>query len=111
MSYARSRGPFLMWFTCGFEHIDHAIKDDDMAIGISAGAGRYTALCGATVNVASMICPPGRRCSSCEAAVLRAERASPRRDIPFPTQPDGRGRHRDDSAAAQTGYRLFGRRK
>ena len=57
MGYARSRGPFLMWFTCGFEHIDHAIKDDDMAVGISAGAGRYTALCGATVNVASMICP------------------------------------------------------
>src|SRR5262245_40272940 len=76
MSYARSRGPFLLWFTCGFEHIDHAINDDDMAIGISAGAGRYRALCGATVNVASMISPPGRRCSSCEAVVLQSERNS-----------------------------------
>jgi hypothetical protein len=109
MGYARSRGPFLMWFTCGFEHIDHAIKDDDMAIGISAGTGRYTALCGATVNVASMICPPGRRCPSCEAAVRRVERDAPAHVPAFPTQADGRGRHRDDSATSQTGYRLFGR--
>ncbi len=99
-----------MWFTCGFEHIDHAIHDDDMATGISAGSGRYTALCGATVNVASMICPPGRRCSSCEAAVLRNERDSAPRDIPFPTQSGGRGRHRDDSAGSPigAGARLFG---
>lgn len=96
-----------MWFTCGFEHIDHAIHDDDMAIGISAGAGRYTALCGATVNVASMICPPGRRCSDCEAAVLRVDRNPPPRDPPFPTQA-ARGRHREDSAIAGAGSRLLG---
>jgi hypothetical protein len=110
MDYARGRKPFLMWFTCGFEHIDHAIHDDDMATGISAGTGRYTALCGATVNVASMICPPGRRCSSCEAAVLRNEHNFALRDIPFPTQSGGRGRHRDDSASSQVsaGSRLFG---
>lgn len=111
MGYARSRTPFLLWFTCGFEHIDHAIKDDDMAIGISAGAGRYRALCGATVNVASMICPPGRRCSSCEAAVLQAERDSALRDTAFPTQAGSRGQHRDASANSQASYRLFGRRK
>jgi hypothetical protein len=98
-----------MWFTCGFEHVDHAIKDDDMAIGISAGTGRYTALCGATVNVASMICPPGRRCPSCEAPVRRVERDAPAHVPAFPTQADGRGRHRGDSATSQTGYRLFGR--
>lgn len=110
MGYARSRGPFLMWFTCGFEHIDHAIKDDDMAVGISAGAGRYTALCGATVNVASMICPPGRRCPSCEDAVLEVARDAPARITAFPTQADGRRRHRDHSASSfQTGYRLLSR--
>lgn len=99
-----------MWFTCGFEHIDHAIHDDDMAIGISAGAGRYTALCGATVNVASMISPPGRRCPSCEAVVLRTERDPSPREVPFPTQSTGRGRHREDPAHSQTGggNRLFG---
>ena len=98
-----------MWFTCGFENIDHAINDEDMAIGISAGAGRYTALCGATVNVASMICPPGRRCAACEAAVLRVERDAPPRDTAFPIQA-GRGRHRGDSASSQPGmsFRLFG---
>jgi hypothetical protein len=99
-----------MWFTCGFEHIDHAIHDDDMAIGISAGTGRYTALCGATVHVASMVCPPGRRCAACEAAVLRVERNSPsRQPAPFPTQAS-RGRHRDGSASSQAGMgsRLFG---
>jgi hypothetical protein len=108
MAYARSRGPFLMWFTSGFEHIDHAIKDDDMALGISAGTGRYTALCGATVHAASMICPPGRRCAACEAAVLRIQRDSPPRGS-FPTQAS-RGRHRGGSAKAKagTGSRLFG---
>lgn len=98
-----------MWFTCGFEHIDHAIKDDDMAIGISARAGRYTALCGATVNVASLICPPGRRCPSCEDAALQVARDTPARLPAFPTQADSRGRQRADSASSQTGYRLFSR--
>jgi hypothetical protein len=107
MGYARSRGPFLMWFTCGFENIDHAINDDDMAIGISAGAGRYTALCGATVDVASMICPPGRRCAACEAAVRRVERPPQPRNTTFPTQAS-RGRHREDSAQASASSRLFG---
>jgi hypothetical protein len=109
MGYTRSRGPFLMWFTCGCENIDHAINDDDMAMGISAGAGRYTALCGAIVNVASMICPPGRRCPACEAAVLRVERDASPRDTAFPIQA-GRGRHRNGSASSQAGVgsRLFG---
>ncbi|MGH3768079.1 MAG: hypothetical protein ACRDTX_23515 [Pseudonocardiaceae bacterium] len=57
-----------------------------------------------------MISPPGRRCSSCEAAVLRSEREPAPRDIPFPTQTGGRGRHRDDAVNSQTGAgsRLFG---
>jgi hypothetical protein len=111
MSAARSRrGPFLLWFTCGFEHIDHAIKDDDMAMGISAGTGQYMALCGATVNAASMVCPPGRRCSSCEAAVLLIERESAMRDIESSAQPSGRGRHRVSStrSLAGAGHWLFG---
>jgi hypothetical protein len=113
MGYARGRAAFVTWFTCGFEHIDHAISDDAMATGISVGAGQYKALCGATVCVASMICPPGRRCPSCEVAVLRVERDSPCPDTEFPTQSRGRGRHRDKSTNfhADAGYRLFGWRK
>jgi len=114
MDGVKSRASFVMWCTCGFEHIDHAISDDDMAIGMSMVAGRYTALCGATVSVASMICPPGRRCPSCEAALLRIECDSPSYEARFPTQSRGsRGRHRDGSSQTQAsvGYRLFGRRK
>ncbi len=107
MNYAKGRrGPFVMWFTCGFDNIDHAIKDDDMAMGISAGSGQYMALCGATINAASMICPPGRRCSPCEAAMLLIERGPSTRDIDFPTQPGG-GRHRGDSTNSVAGV-LFG---
>lgn len=110
MDRARARASFVMWFTGGSEPIDHAISDDNMATGISVGAGRYVALCGETVCVGSMICPPGRRCPSCEAAVLRIEHDPPPSSLPFPTQSRGRGRHRDDPAGspAGAGYRLFG---
>lgn len=114
MDHARTRASFVTWFTCGSENIDHAISEDDIATGISAGSGRYKALCGATVCVASMVCPPGRRCPSCEAAVvLLVERDSPSRDTGFLSQLLGRGRHRDNSTKSQggAGYRLFGRRK
>lgn len=113
MNYARSRAPFVTWCTCGFEHIDHAISEDDMVTGLSLGAGRYAALCGATVCVASLICPPGRRCSSCEAAVVGVEYDSSSPDTGFLARFRARGRHRDDSmnSLAGAGYRLFGRRK
>lgn len=113
MNYARSRTPFVTWFTCGFEHIDHAISDEDMAIGLSVGAGQYAALCGRTVCVASLVCPPGRRCYSCEDAVLSVEHEPPPPDKGFLARLRGWGRHRDDSTASQAGagYRLFGRRK
>jgi hypothetical protein len=104
------REPFLMWFTCGLKQIDHAIKDDDMAMGISAGTGQYMALCGAIVDAASMICPPGRRCSSCEEAVLLIERNSSARNIDLSPQPSATGRHRVKSANSATGagHRLLG---
>jgi hypothetical protein len=114
MNHAKTRAPFVTWFTSGSENIDHAIGEDDMITGISAGSGQYAALCGATVYVASMVCPPGRRCPSCEAAVvLLVERDSPSRDTGFLSQLFGRGRHRDSSTNFQAGggYRLFGRRK
>jgi hypothetical protein len=109
----RSRAPFVTWFTCSFEHIDHAIGEDDMATGLSVGTGRYAALCGATVCVASMICPPGRRCSSCEAAVLGDQYDLPSPGAGFFARLRARGRHRDDSMTPQpgVGYRLFGWRK
>ena len=109
MNPAKARAPFVMWFTGGSEPIDHAISDDDMATGISVGTGRFLALCGETVCVASMICPPGRRCSPCEAAVQRMEHDPPPPSPRVPTQSRDRGRHRDDLAGAPAGaaHRLF----
>lgn len=112
MDSARTRSLFVTWFTCGSENIDHAIREDDVVTGMAGGSGQYAALCGATVCVASMVSPPGRRCASCQAAVLLAERDSPSR-TGFLGKLLGRGRHRDDSthSPAGAGYRLFGRRK
>ncbi len=117
MDYAKARTSFVTWFTCGSENIDHAISEDDVVTGMSDGSGRYEALCGATVCVASMVSPPGRRCTSCQNVLLLSERASASR-TGFLSKLLGRGRHRDDSAASQVGakyglfggYRLFGRR-
>ncbi len=112
MDDTRTRAPFVTWFTCGLQNIDHAISEDDVATGISLGSGQYTAMCGATVSVASMVCPPGRRCPSCIAAVLLIfERDSPAQDTGLLGQLFGRGRHRDSSTNSQAGawYRLFGR--
>lgn len=113
MDSARARTPFVTWFTCGSENIDHAISEDDVITGMSGGSGRYAALCGTTVCVASMVSPPGRRCASCQAALLIAERDSPSRRTGFLSKLLGRGRHRDDSAHFQpgAGYRLFGRQQ
>ncbi len=101
MYYASGRAPFVMWFTGGSDHMDHAITDDNMAAGISIGAGRYAALCGAMVCVSSMICPPGQRCVSCEDAVLRLERDSPSRNTGFLARIRARGRRRDDYTSSQ----------
>jgi hypothetical protein len=101
----------MTWFTCGFDRLDHAIGDNDMTTGISVGSGRYVALCGVTVCVSSLMCPPGRRCLSCTAAVQRVEREYlPSRNTGFLTRLRGRGRHRDDTPAV-AGYWLFGQRK
>jgi DNA-directed RNA polymerase subunit RPC12/RpoP len=113
MDSARARASFVTWFTCGSENVDHAIGEEAVVTGMSEGSGLYAALCGATVCVASMVSPPGRRCASCQARLLLAERDSPSRRTGFLSKLLGRGRHRDDSAHAQAGvgYRLFGRRQ
>jgi hypothetical protein len=113
MSSTRSRAPFMTWFTCGFENRDHAISEGDMENGLSRGEGRYLAVCGVTVSVSSMMCPPGRRCRSCDAVVRRVahDYASSRStSTGFLSRLFGRGRRRDGSQAAM-GHRLFGQRR
>lgn len=95
MHEPRTRTKLMTWFTCEFDRTDHAISDDNMAIGFSVGAGRYAALCGTTVCVSSLMSPPGRRCPSCEAIVHRLGRESLPRKAGGLTRYLGRRRHRD----------------
>lgn len=91
----RTRAKLMTWFTCEFDRADHAISDDNMAIGFSVGAGRYAALCGTTVCVSSLMSPPGRRCPSCEAIVQRLGRESLPSKAGVVARYLGRRRHRD----------------
>ena len=91
----RRRSTLVTWFTCEFDGAEHAISDENMAIGFSMGAGRYRALCGTTVCVSSLACPPGSRCPSCEAIVQRIGHESLPRKVGVLTRLRGRGRYRD----------------
>ncbi len=97
MHESRTRAKLMTWFTCKFDRTDHAISDDNMAIGFSFGAGRYAALCGTTVCVSSLMSPPGRRCPSCEAIVQRLDRESLPRKVGVLARYLERGQHRDDT--------------
>lgn len=95
MHETRNRAKLMTWFTCEFDRTDHAISDDNMAIGFSVGAGRYAALCGTTVCVSSLMSPPGRRCLSCESIVQRLGREPLPRKAGVLTRYLGRRQHRD----------------
>lgn len=97
MRETRTRAKLAAWFTCEFDRTDHAVSADNMAIGFSVGAGRYAALCGATVYASPLVCPPGRRCPSCEAIVQRINRESLPRKTGILTRlrSRSRGRRRD----------------
>jgi hypothetical protein len=95
MHESTTRAKFMTWFTCESDRTDHAISDDNMAIGFSTGAGRYAAVCGTTVCVSSLMSPPGRRCPSCEAIAQRLGRESMPRKAGVLARYLGRGRHRD----------------
>lgn len=111
MNGPRSRSTLVAWFTCELDRMDHAISDEDMAAGFSAGAGRYEAVCGTTVCASSLTCPPGRRCASCEAIVQRISRESlpPKTGVLIRWR--GRGRKLDDRFLAVAASRLFGQLK
>lgn len=99
MNQPRTRAKLMTWFTCEFDRTDHAISDDNMAIGFSVGAGRYAALCGTTVCVSSLMSPPGRRCPSCEAIVQRLGRESLPHKAGVLARYLGRRRHHDGTPA------------
>ncbi len=97
MHEPKIRAPVVTWVTCGLDRSDHAISDDDMALGLVMGAGRYAALCGNTVCAASLMSPPGRRCRSCQVIVQRIDRESLPRKTGVLSGLRGRGRPRNDA--------------
>lgn len=97
MNEPRTRAKSVTWFTYEFDRTDHVISDDNMAIEFSVGAGQYVALCGTTMYVSPLACPPGRRCSSCEAIVQRADRESLPHKARTLTRSCRRGRHHDST--------------
>jgi hypothetical protein len=52
---------------------DHAVTDEAMMAGVTAGTGTYEAVCGAVFLSAALVCPPCRRCQRC-LAFLHARR-------------------------------------
>ncbi len=99
MHEPRIRATLVFWFTCDLDRMDHAISDDDMAVGLSMGAGRYAAVCGSTVCAASLMCPPGRRCPSCQVIVQRINCASLPHKAGVLARLRGRGRGRTQQIA------------
>ena len=73
------RATLVTWITCEFDRAEHAISDDEMTIGSRMGTGRYAALCASTVYAASLMCPPGQRCPSCQILAQRTNRPPPPR--------------------------------
>lgn len=67
----RGTGTSRWWaipVTCVEDGYDHLVGDEQMVAGRT---GRYEALCGHRVHPAAMVCPPGRSCARCAAAVAR----------------------------------------
>jgi hypothetical protein len=63
-----------IWVTSVTDDVDHAVRHESMAVGITSGAGKFEAVCGALVVPHSMTEPPHDRCLPC-VAYLRAQRS------------------------------------
>ncbi|MBV9143454.1 MAG: hypothetical protein JO115_21505 [Pseudonocardiales bacterium] len=56
----------------GYDGLVHLITDGSFEQGLRERTGRYSVLCGLTINVASMVTPPGRSCERCHVLGGRA---------------------------------------
>jgi hypothetical protein len=72
---------WVVWVTSVVDEIDHALTDEDMSAGMSAGLGRYAAVCGKSVVPAALTAPPGRACPGC-AEILRPSASCGAMDAP-----------------------------
>jgi hypothetical protein len=51
---------------CVVDGWDHVVTDDNMAAGIAAGQGKYTAMCGVVIIPDALPAPPGLPCPRCK---------------------------------------------
>ncbi len=67
-----------VWLAPSFVHLTSAQGETHLIAmrlyeeSLATGEGRYTALCGSSVLVASMVAEPGRVCALCRAAASTA---------------------------------------
>lgn len=62
--------------TCAVDGRDHLISEQATQAGLTAGQGRYLAVCGHLTVGAAMVTPPGPTCFDCETALHRITTAS-----------------------------------
>lgn len=69
----------------GDDGIEHRVTDEDVQAHLHTD-GRYPAMCGTTVRVASLLRAPGRRCGRCALAIAQIANAAA---ATIPEQPRG----------------------
>jgi hypothetical protein len=62
----------MWWVTSALDSLEHAVSDDEVARGLTAGTGEYRAVCGRVLLTQFAIIPPGRRCTSCTGRMRQA---------------------------------------
>lgn len=59
----------VIWVTCLTDGRDHAVTDEEMAVGMTpardGGTGDYRTLCGENIVPAPMVCEPRPPCHRC----------------------------------------------
>lgn len=97
MHFVESTHSYLS-FTCTIDRLNHFVSDNAAAIGLTAGRGTYSALCGHLVYAAALASSSGPPCPGCIQTVLNVA----------PPVTIKHGRHRDHRHSRLG--RLFSRR-
>ncbi len=58
-------GPYVAWYRCVVDGLDHAVTDENFARGVHEKQGRYASVCGHVVLIGPALLAPGGRCPYC----------------------------------------------
>ena len=84
----QGRRLYVAWYHCVADNLGHAVTDEAFADGVARGNGRYRALCGHEIFIASCLVPLGRPCVACTELICRhnrpavAAQSTPRHRMP-----------------------------